>query len=937
VGVTFEKKYGVCRDKAGLLVEMLRLAGFKAYPVLINVGARRDPQVPQPAFNHAIVGVELTPGQYTLMDPTDENTRDLLPYYDSNRSYLVCKPGGEGLRVSGVPSPGDHMVVIKTSGTLDASGRLSATSDISFGGVNDDAYRNGLARRRPDQRKQLFEKILKQAVPGLKLTSFTLTPENVLDTSMPLSAQLKFTARGLTANGNDKSVVSLPWIGGDMGMSHYILEGAVGLATRKYPLDADVPCGVREEMSLKLSGFGAPLSVPQCPSVNVPGVLCDEHVALANSTLKCSREFVLKQAEFTPQQYLDLKRALKDNDLDGRKGFILALPSKPVTASTPTVAATPETSDSADARILDSEKSLLVKDAHTATYRVKYSKLILTYQGKTQESEIKIPYDPACQTARLLEGVSISPKGQRQEISKTELNVMDQDWDASARRYTAGKTLVASLPGVEIGSTIQVEYEITTHDKPYVSSFEYFQFPQPVDQKHFTLTAPADLPVHALITGPQGMVTGNETVENGTRTMEWQASHVAALPSEPQLPPGWSYSAGVQFYVGHAQDYWKALHGAMQMRAGHATRASGLAHRLTAACKTPQDKARVIRDYVAQNIREAGPTFTDLPLSELSDADTTLSDGYGHAADRAILLYAMLQAAGLQPDFVMASSLPPVKGIDGTARSFPLPDEFNKPLVRIKVGNDFDYLNDGDQYARLGTTAYNDKLGLDLNDRSYFTIHAAPGCADKKATDLAMRIAPDGSARITVSRYYYGQVYNRMHKYFAELPPQERQHYFQEAVSSVVQGAKAVGGLTTRFDTYPGLEQFTVAVDHYGVASGNYLYFNLPETPSPFGVSADERSLPLYMTEQSEQVTRTTVHLPAGWRLTDIAPRNESFSAPGGSQVRVVDRTTGNRCTVTESIAAVPAVVGPDDYPRLLTIQTAVGGRSETTFLLQRR
>ena len=47
VSTTFDKKYGVCRDKAGLLVAMLRLAGFKAWPVLINIGARRDPEVPR--------------------------------------------------------------------------------------------------------------------------------------------------------------------------------------------------------------------------------------------------------------------------------------------------------------------------------------------------------------------------------------------------------------------------------------------------------------------------------------------------------------------------------------------------------------------------------------------------------------------------------------------------------------------------------------------------------------------------------------------------------------------------------------------------------------------------------------------------------------------------------------------------------------------------
>ena len=63
VCLTFDKKYGVCRDKAGLLVEMLRLAGFHAYPVLINIGAKRDMDVPQPDFNHAIVCVEFKKGR----------------------------------------------------------------------------------------------------------------------------------------------------------------------------------------------------------------------------------------------------------------------------------------------------------------------------------------------------------------------------------------------------------------------------------------------------------------------------------------------------------------------------------------------------------------------------------------------------------------------------------------------------------------------------------------------------------------------------------------------------------------------------------------------------------------------------------------------------------------------------------------------------------
>ena len=75
---------------------------------------------------------------------------------------------------------------------------------------------------------------------------------------------------------------------------------------------------------------------------------------------------------------------------------------------------------------------------------------------------MKIDYNPSCQEARLIRGTVISKTGQRQEIATNEINVMDAGWNASAKRYTGGKILVANLPGVDIGSTIEVEFEITS-------------------------------------------------------------------------------------------------------------------------------------------------------------------------------------------------------------------------------------------------------------------------------------------------------------------------------------------------------------------------------------------------------------------------------------------------------------------------------------------
>jgi transglutaminase-like putative cysteine protease len=188
VCLTFDKKYGVCRDKAALLVALLRTAGLNAYPVIISVGSRKDAQVPDPFFNHAIVGVELEKGRITLMDPTDENTRELLPASDRNQSYLVCRPEGDNIRLSPIEPPEKNMMRIKTTGTLNPDGVIEAESELSFEGVNDDAYRNAFSHMKPDDERRFFEQRLKQAVPGLRLKSLKLVPSDMRDVSTSLRA-----------------------------------------------------------------------------------------------------------------------------------------------------------------------------------------------------------------------------------------------------------------------------------------------------------------------------------------------------------------------------------------------------------------------------------------------------------------------------------------------------------------------------------------------------------------------------------------------------------------------------------------------------------------------------------------------------------------------------------------------------------------------------
>ena len=937
VKLTFAKKYGVCRDKAALLVALLRAAGLNSYPVLINVGTRKDQQVPDPDFNHAIVSVELKKGDYLLMDPTDENTRELLPSGDCDQSYLVCRPEGEVLKRSPVQPAEEHMMEVKTTGRLSPTGHLDATSQLLFNGVNDDAYRNMFVHMKPDDQRRFFERTLKQSMPGARLDSFKLLPANLQDTSEPVHAELAFSVDGLLAAANGKAVVNLPWLGKHLGVVNFILRGT-GLDKRKYPLQTYVACGLKEDLSLKLDdGFGKPISLPVCHPVDDPSLDYHQTVSAVEDALSCSRELKLNIVEFSPAQYLELKRTLKQLDYDERKAPVLALADSAAAKPAEVADVSGDPPVETNARVLESHKELDVTDAHSARYKVRYSKQILNYAGKIREAEIKLDYNPATQDAKLLRGVVISKSGQRQEISSDEMSAMDAGWNASAKRYTGGKILVANLPGVDIGSTIEVEFEITSKNRPFICGFEAFQLADELDQKTFQLTAPAALKIATLASGASGNLQSESRTENQRQISLWHAAKVKALPAEPQLPPEWTYLNGVSYFVGDVNAYYAELNRTMLDRARQASKAGQLAKELSRNAKSRLAAVQAIRDFVAKSIREAGPSFTDLPLSELSAADTTLADGYGHAADRAILLHAMLAAAGFQPEFVLASTLPPIPEVTKVTGSFPLPQYFSSPLVRVVVDGSAYYLNDTDQYARIGSTGFDGKLGIVLATHQCETLHAAPECNDHTETLYAMSVEDNGKTRLDITRRYFGSHFNSKNSYFSELPPEERRRYFQELVSGVAQGARPIGDLVTKFDTYPGLERFSVEVDNYAVADGKYLYFDLPFTPSLFPPGADRRSLPLFLTRRSDSTVRTEISLPPAFRNLVIVPRSQTLDAPAhAGEAKITLSTDAGKCLLEHDLQTAPAIISPKEYSALLGLESTLGKKSSTVFLLQK-
>jgi len=174
------------------------------------------------------------------MDTTDETTKDLLPVYLNNCSYMVANPKGERLNVTPVIPAEKSLVIVTTDAKYNNKGNLKATSKIVFEGINDRAYRGAFAKMELDEIRRVFESIVKKVAPGAKVTDFSIGPDDMMDLTQPITAEIEFAAPDLFVSGKNETMVDLPWFGPSVGLVNQFLGGHFGLDTRKYPLKTGI-------------------------------------------------------------------------------------------------------------------------------------------------------------------------------------------------------------------------------------------------------------------------------------------------------------------------------------------------------------------------------------------------------------------------------------------------------------------------------------------------------------------------------------------------------------------------------------------------------------------------------------------------------------------------------------------------------------------------
>ncbi len=223
----FKNKYGDCKDQSMLLVSMLRLAGIKAYPVLIGTRGcwLLDEKFPTLTFNHCIAAAKIK-GELIFMDSTVETaTFGDLPSSDQQRKVLIFYDDHYELSQTPLFEPKKDLVKYALKIKVLADESILGERVINTKGNYSMGLRN-LKYTKPVLRKEMLKKRVNEICPGGELKTYKISDLENLET--PVKIEMKFSGpKYLKKAGSTYLVPQL----GDLS------TGFVSKESRTYPLD----------------------------------------------------------------------------------------------------------------------------------------------------------------------------------------------------------------------------------------------------------------------------------------------------------------------------------------------------------------------------------------------------------------------------------------------------------------------------------------------------------------------------------------------------------------------------------------------------------------------------------------------------------------------------------------------------------------------------
>jgi hypothetical protein len=304
---TFEKQYGICRDKSLLMMAMLREIGVDSYDTIINVSQRTEIEVPVIYFEHAICAVVLKDGRVVYMDPTLELSSEFGETYVGGHYVLMLDEKGKDLELV-PPVPAERSLGLVTSesrvlpdGSIEGAVRITGKGFYDFG-------MRSVSKQVPASRYPMVWQQLGQIIsPSLKVEEVKVT--DFSDLEKPIEVTFRFRAPGYMADLGKYRMFKIPLsLGAFDLLSIGIIESLTDKTQRKYPMFLFSTRGCRQEETLTLPEGYDVKGIPDPVSVKDGPVSLTIETSLDGDKVRFASDFRIESSSLDPAGYGSLRR-----------------------------------------------------------------------------------------------------------------------------------------------------------------------------------------------------------------------------------------------------------------------------------------------------------------------------------------------------------------------------------------------------------------------------------------------------------------------------------------------------------------------------------------------------------------------------------------------------------------------------------------------------
>lgn len=315
---TFRDRLGVCKDKAGMLCGMLRVAGFESYTCMTMARQRVD-VIPADQFNHCVTCIRNEDGSLFLLDPTwMPKNRMNWSTLEPLQHVVYGTPEGEPLSQSPYFPPEENLAHWKAETRIDADNRLTGSLSLVANGAPEGRLRRTLAGLHPRERQGFFDDAIMRLSPNALVTGVTCMDPD--DFSEPINVACEFVADDFVLGGGERRFLALPMLQTVFGdRTVYDLENKTSKETRKYGIKLLATRLARFEETLQLPSGWTVAEKPDPVEIDGPAASLHFELETTPGQIHYTCELAVKRWQIPPDEYANFKEVIeKFEELTGR-------------------------------------------------------------------------------------------------------------------------------------------------------------------------------------------------------------------------------------------------------------------------------------------------------------------------------------------------------------------------------------------------------------------------------------------------------------------------------------------------------------------------------------------------------------------------------------------------------------------------------------------